>query len=308
MKGTDLRRLEFTLTERCNSECSYCQASAGPRLTGVMEVADGYAYLDAAVKVAKLESFLVFGGEPMLYPARAVAFFERAHSLKIPTLEMLTNGTWGRNKKRAETLAKKLKQAGLNSLGISVDAFHLEHIPLEFPRRAAEASVKAGVEKVVWNVAVLESLTADNRYDSVTARILKDLEPVGIEAHVHRVAAAGRALEKIPQFFPKTPLEGPCEGETPMENALINPKCLTIEPSGLVEVCWHLYIGNAKETPLDRIICEYDWRKNPLIKLLVEEGPMGLLKEAKLVVGGFRRDLYVNKCHLCVELRRRLDR
>jgi hypothetical protein len=275
-------------------------------MSEVMEVADGLAYLDSAVRVANLESFLVFGGEPMLYPARAIAFFERAHDLKIPVIEMLTNGTWGRTKKRAEALAENLKQAGLNSLGISVDAFHLEYIPLEYPRRAADASVKAGVENVVWNVAVLESLSADNRYDRVTARILKDLEPVGIEAHVHRVAAAGRALERIPQFFQKTPLEGPCEGETPMENTLINPQCLTIEPSGLVEVCWHLFIGNAKETPLDRIISEYDWQKNPIIKVLVEEGPMGLLREAEPFAGGFDRDQYVNKCHLCVELRRRL--
>ena len=273
-----------------------------------MDVRDGLNYLDDAVKAANLRSFLVFGGEPMLYPARTVAIFKKAQKMKIPVIEMLTNGTWGRDKKRAEALARDLKDAGLNTLGISVDAFHLEHIPLEYPRYAAQASLMAGIEKIVWNVAVLESLSADNRYDKITARILKELEPVGIEAHVHKVAAAGRALETIPQFFQRTSLEGPCEGETPMENTLTNPRSLSIEPSGSAEVCWHLSIGNAKQTPLSRIINEYGWQKNPMIKVLVEEGPMGLLKEAKSLVGPFNEDLYVNKCHLCVEVRKYLQR
>jgi hypothetical protein len=272
----------------------------------VMDVRDALTYLDEAVKVANLESFLVFGGEPMLYPRRTIAIFKKAQQMKIPVMEMLTNGTWGRDKNRAEALAKELKDAGLNTLGVSVDAFHLEYIPLEYPRCAAQASLTAGIEKVVWNVAVLQSLNAENRYDKVTAQILKELEPTGIEAHVHKVAAAGRALETIPQYFQKTPLEGPCEGETPMENVLTNPQSLSVEPSGSVEVCWHLSIGNAKEKPLSRIISEYDWQKNPTIKVLVEEGPMGLLKKSKPLGGLFNKDLYVNKCHLCVEIRKRL--
>jgi len=273
----------------------------------VMDVRDAHTYLDETAKAANLESFLAFGGEPMLYTARTIAIFKKAQQMRIPVIEMLTNGTWGRNKKRAEALTKKLKDAGLNNLGISVDAFHLEYIPLEYPRNAAQASLKAGIEKVAWNVAVLQSLNAENHYDKTTAHILKELEPVGIEAHVHKVAAAGRALETIPQCFQKTALEGPCEGETPMENTLTNPKSLTIEPSDAVEICWHLSIGNAKETPLSRIIGEYDWQKNPTIKILAEQGPIGLLEKVKPAVGTFNKDLYVNKCHLCVEIRKRLS-
>jgi hypothetical protein len=299
--------LEFTLTTKCNSQCVYCQASAGPWQNEVMDVRDAYNYLTEAVKAADLESSLVFGGEPMLYPARATAIFKKAQQMNIPIIEMLTNGVWGKDRKRAERLAKRLKSAGLNTMGISVDAFHLEYIPLEYPRNAALASYKAGIEKVTWNVAVIESLNAANHYDKMTAHILKELEPVGIEAHVHKVAAAGRALEAIPQYFRKTQLEGPCEGETPMENTLTNPQCLTIEPSGSVDVCWHLSIGNAKETPLGRIINDYDWQRKPLIKTLVEEGPMGLLKLQKTLIGPFNKSEYINKCHLCVEVRKRLN-
>jgi hypothetical protein len=269
-----------------------------------MDVKDACNYLTEAVKAADLKSFMVFGGEPMLYPTRAIAIFKRAQELNIPKIDMLTNGIWGKDKEIAKTLAKKLKNAGLNTLGLSVDAFHLEYIPLEYPRNAAKASLEAAVEKVTWNVAVIESLDASNHYDKMTAHILKELEPLGIEAHVHKVVPAGRALRTISQYFQKTPLEGPCEGETPMENTLTNPQCLTIEPSGSADICWHLSIGNAKKTPLSRIISRYDWQRNPMIKTLAEEGPTGLLQRQKPPANRFNKSGYINKCHLCVEVRK----
>jgi organic radical activating enzyme len=296
--------LEFSLTTKCNSQCIYCQASAGPWQNEVMNIRDACNYLDEAVKVADVKSFMVFGGEPMLYPARVVAVFKKAQQLNIPEISMLTNGIWGKDKKKAERLAKKLKNAGLNNLGISVDAFHLEHISLECPRIAAQASLKATIEKVTWNVAVIESLNASNHYDRMTAHILKELEPVGIEAHIHKVVAAGRAVQTIPQYFQKTPLHGPCEGETPMENTLTDPHCLTIEPSGSVDICWHLSIGNAKQRPLSLVIGEYYWQKKPMIKTLVEEGPTGLLEQQTQLGHRFNKNKYINKCHLCVEVRK----
>jgi molybdenum cofactor biosynthesis enzyme MoaA len=138
-----------------------------------MTVEETQLYLSEASGVSRLESFLVFGGEPMLYPEIAIAACRKANELGIPKIDMLTNGVWGRNKAQAEKLARKLKDAGLNILGISVDAFHLRFIPLDLPRNAAEASVKAGIERVTWNVAVVQSLDAQNKYDRTTRRILK---------------------------------------------------------------------------------------------------------------------------------------
>ncbi|MGC9346020.1 MAG: radical SAM protein [Candidatus Bathyarchaeales archaeon] len=143
----DFRRLEFTLTTKCNSQCIHCQANASPLKNEVMEIKDAHNYLAEATAVSNLESFMVFGGEPMLYPKRAIAIIKKAHQLRIPKIEMITNGVWGKNKEDAEKLAMKLKTAGLNTINISVDAFHLQYIPLEYPRNAALASLKAGIEK-----------------------------------------------------------------------------------------------------------------------------------------------------------------
>ena len=240
----------------------------------------------------------------MIFPERSIAAFEKAHQLEIPRIEMLTNGVWAKSRRRAQELTSKLKRSGLNHLGISVDAFHLEFTPLEYPRNAALASVQAGIEQVTWNVAVVESLQAKNKYDSKTSQILESLEPVGIEAHVHKVLPVGRAIRSLRKYFKRKSLQGPCSGDPILETALKSPETITIEPSGEVDICWSLAIGNAKKTPLSTIIQEYQWRESPIIRTLVEEGPTGLIDDAGKRGFQFKEPLYVNKCHLCIEVRK----
>jgi uncharacterized protein (DUF1697 family) len=43
------------------------------------------------------------------------------------------------------------------------------------------ALLKGGVKNVTWNVALLESINAGNKYDVKTKQILEELEPVGID-------------------------------------------------------------------------------------------------------------------------------
>ena len=302
-----LQRLEFTLTTKCNSQCIHCQADASPLRNDVMDVEDAHNYLTEAIAVSDIQSFMVFGGEPMLYPERAMAIFEMAHQLGIPRIEMITNGVWGRDMENAEKLAEKLKTAGLTKVNISVDAFHAQYIPIEYPRNAALALLKAGVEDVKWNVAVIKSINADNEYDKKTKQMLKKLEPVGIGASFVKIMPVGRAEQNLRELFRREPLIGPCEGEPIIGNALKNPESICIEPTGQVNICWDLAIGNAREKPLSRIISEYDWQKNPIIKTLVEEGPTGLLKLPKAHDYKLQENHYINKCHLCTEIRKTLN-
>jgi len=271
-----------------------------------MEVKDAHNYLAEATAVSDLKSFMVFGGEPMLYPKRVIAIFNKASQFRIPKIDMITNGIWGKNKATAEKLAMKLKTAGLNTINISVDAFHLQFIPLEYPRNAALASLKAGIEDIKWNVALIESINASNKYDKKTAQIQKTLQPIGIEANTFKIVPAGRAIQNLRQYFQPTTLYGPCEEEPLTGNTLTNPESICIEPSGSANICWNLPIGNVKRLPLKRLITEYDWRRDPITRILVEEGPVGLLKLPEARDYQFQEEQYINKCHLCTEIRKTL--
>jgi len=214
---------------------------------------------------------------------------------------LITNGFWGRRREKARKLASELKDASVTDILISVDAFHLPFIPLEGPRNAAIASLKAGIKKVRWNVAVLESIHAPNKYDEETRQILRAFAPLNLEINFNKILPQGRAVKNQKNFFPKQTLEGTCPEK---ETALVNPKCISLDPEGWASTCWNMAIGNAKKVPLSKLITEYDWRKNPIIKTLVEKGPMGLIDLPEWKDFDFQEAKYIGKCHLCSDLRK----
>ena len=296
-----VKRLEFTLAEKCNSRCAHCQGSHSPEREGVMEIKDGLRYLEETVAVTRLDSFMIFGGESMLYPERTIRLFRKANELRIPEIELITNGFWGRDPKIARKLATQLREAGVTDILISVDAFHLPHIPLDGPRNAAMASVDAGIKRVRWNIAILESIDAQNKYDRRTREIAKILEPLDIEMSFNEIWPQGRARRNLKHFFPKQSLEGDCPDK---KNTLVSPTCINMDPAGWASICWYMAIGNAKRTSLSKILTDYGWEKLPVTRTLVEKGPMGLIDLPECEGFNLQKEKYIDKCHLCSDLRR----
>lgn len=296
-----IKRLEFVLTEKCNSRCAHCQGAHSPESEGVIEIEDGFNYLEETTSVTELDSFMIFGGESMLYPERTITLFQKASKLGIPEIELITNGFWGKDREKARTLAPRLKEAGVTDVLISVDSFHLRYIPLDGPRNAAEVSLRAGISKVRWNVAVLESIDAENEYDEQTRQIVESLEPPNLETNFNKIWPRGRARGNLKDFFPRQSLEGDCPDE---EDTLITPDCISLDPNGWASICWNLAIGNAKEAPLSELLTDYDWKEHPIIKTLVQRGPMGLLDLPESEGFDFQAEKYIDKCNLCCDLRK----
>lgn len=288
------------MTEKCVSRCAHCQGWHSPERTEAMEVEDGLRYLEEISSVAKLESFMIFGGEPMLYPERAVRFFQKAGRLGIPSIQLITNGFWGRQRVKAGIWARKLKEAGVNEVLVSVDAFHHPYIPLEWPKKAASACLQAGVDTVKWNVSVLEDINADNRYDQETRQILDSLSGLGIEASFNDVWPRGRAAKNLRRYFTRKPLEDSC----PNRGNLVSPAEIGLGPAGRLSICWSMSIGNAKTTSLSDLLEGYDYRKHRVINALVECGPTALLEFPEAQGFQPQRERYLDGCELCIELRR----
>ena len=268
-----------------------------------MEVEDGITYLEETTSVAKLDSFMIFGGEPMLYPEGTFRLFQKANELDIPKIELITNGFWGKDRNRAQILANQLKDAGVNEVNISVDAFHLPYIPLDCPRNAALACLAAGIQRVRWNVAILESENALNQFDRQTSEIMRTLAPLGLEVHVNKVWFQGRARRNLNEFFSKQSLEGECPEA---EAALVNPTCITLDSRGWATICWNLSIGNAKKEPLSRMLTNYHWKNYPIIQTLVTNGPRRLIELPEAGDFQFQEERYIDKCHLCTDIRKSL--
>ena len=91
-----------------------------------------------------------------------------------------------------------------------------------------------------------------------------------------------------------------------IEGDLQNPETIEIDCEGNVTLCPGISIGNTNIQSLTKIIRDYKADKHPILCIISNEGPIGLLKLAEK--HGFERDRkFVNECHLCYELRRYLQ-
>ena len=114
----------------------------------------------------------------------------------------------------------------------------------------------------------------------------------------------GRAADELsPYMKPRSTLPSECFLPDYFGGDLRCPTGLEIHPGGWVNLCAGLALGNARRDPLDEILASYDPDAHPIIRLLMREGPGGLLKLAEHY-GYLPERGWVDGCHLCYQTRR----
>lgn len=146
----NLNRIEFVVTLECSGRCKHC--SVGDKLhTGVNKHIDTQKAVDAIIKLSKMfniESVMTFGGESLLYHNTTVQIHNTAKDCGINERQLITNGNFSKDKTVINDVAKKLYDAGVNSLLVSVDCFHQETIPIDVVACFVQAALRGGVLKI----------------------------------------------------------------------------------------------------------------------------------------------------------------
>ncbi len=145
---------EIALTYRCNNRCTFCYASAPERgpAVGEMTADEVMRIIDKIVDQAKVPTVSFTGGEPTL--RRELPDFIAYARCRQMRVNLITNGT---RCARSDFVAR-LKQAGLNSAQVSLEA--------------AEAEIH---NRVVGNPRAFEQ----------TVQGLKNLKAAGIHTHTN---------------------------------------------------------------------------------------------------------------------------
>jgi hypothetical protein len=114
----------------------------------------------------------------------------------------------------------------------------------------------------------------------------------------------GRAARRLAPLAERRPLEAFAGARCARK--LLGKRSIHVDPHGNVfpSVCAGIVLGNARERPLARIAADFDLREHPLLRTLVERGPVPLMQEViargcEPLAGG-----YASKCHVCFEARR----
>ena len=300
----DLKRIEFVVTNACTSHCGHC--SLGSFLDGPKMAIDKESAVSVVTELAKLypvQFVMTFGGEPLLYADTVCAIHRAAADCGIPTRQVITNGFFSRDEKKIETVAQELKESGVNSLLLSIDTFHAEHLPFDAVYHFAEALCGQKTEGFRLHPAWVVSREAQNKYNTETTACLARF--AGLQIPVNRgnvITPAGNAALNLSEYYEKTAVDlgAPC-GEAPYTDRLDDVRCLSVSPNGDVNVC-DFAIGNVYHQDIADIIARYDPYSDPYTAALMSGGVRELMKIAKKDGIAIDTAKYYSACGICHEI------
>lgn len=118
----NINYLRVSVTDFCNLRCSYCMPQGGvqpKKREEILTLEEIYAITRLFVELG-VDKVRLTGGEPMVRPGLDGLVYSLGRLEKIKDLTMTTNGTLLADR------AKKLKEAGLDRVNISLDSLNPE--------------------------------------------------------------------------------------------------------------------------------------------------------------------------------------
>jgi hypothetical protein len=279
-----LTGIHFLLTYACNYECDHCFLYCGPHARGTFTLAQVREVLDEAKKLGTVTSVFYEGGEPFLYYPLLVEGLRLARERGLST-GVVTNCYWATAAEDAELWLGPVYEAGVDDLSLSDDEFHNPEGGESPARRAAAVARALGLpaSSICIEAPALQPPADDQG------------EPVVGGGALFK----GRAVERLTEGLPAKAPDGftACKHEE-----LVEPKRVHVDSFGHVHICQGVSMGNMWETPLSRLVGEYDAAAHPICGPLSRGGPVALAKEYGVELAGE----FVDECHYCYLVRRAL--
>lgn len=280
-----LKGIHLLLTYTCNFECDHCFLYCSPRASGTFTLEQIREVLAEAKKLGTVESIYYEGGEPFLYYPIMVEGLRLARDAGFE-VGVVTNCYWATAVEDAALWLGPVREAGVDDLSLSDDAFHHGEEEEETPaKRAAQAAARLGMPAgsiCIEKPAVMAS--ADGKGEPVVGggALLK-----------------GRAAETLTEGLPTRARESFVECE---HEELVEPSRVHVDAFGHVQVCQGVSIGNMWETPLSELVAEYDASAHPICGPLSRGGPAELARTHGVELDG----AFAAECHYCYLVRRAL--
>jgi organic radical activating enzyme len=290
------------LTYWCNAACADCYENSSPRKKSVMPLEDAREYL----KELKLlgcngPGFHFAGGEPFYNYKYLIDCFKAAKEVgMLPLGELETNAFWCTDDELVRERLTEIRELGLVRLLVSCDVFHQEFVPIQRVQRAVRVGREVLGEKGV-RVRFWEFF-----HDPIDVMKLTEEEKLEVfrdELKQRPERIVGRAAKALSHFVERRPkgkfADSGCEGP------ILQSRHIHLDPHGNIfpSGCSGLILANAKKRKISEIHEKLEYHDHPVLKMLIERGPVPLLEKA--IEHGFEDDEkgYASKCHLCFETR-----
>jgi len=307
-KYMNINRIEFSITNACTSNCKHC--SVGNAFNERKTSIDKNIAVSIVAELSKkydIESVMTFGGEPLLYADTTCAIHKIATENGIPKRQIITNGYFSNDDNKVSTVIKALKESGVNSLLLSIDAFHKEHISLDKVYLFAKAVCGENITGFKLHPAWVVNCEHDNKYNDETKECLNYFANLHIPvSNGNNIFPAGNAAVFLSGFYEKKIIDMNMKcGEAPYTERLDEVETIAINPNGDVIVCCFI-IGNVNHDSITEIVKRYNPHENSIMRALINGGVCELKKLAEengIIVDTTQ---FYSACSVCADIVKRL--
>jgi GTP 3',8-cyclase len=181
--GRIARKLRISITDRCNMRCVYCMPSGNTEWIEQSNILtyDEIARLASILARLGIQKIRITGGEPLVRPKLEDLIMALSNINEIKAMSMTTNGLLLKDK------AKKLRDAGLSSVNVSLDTFKENRFKaingvrgldkvMNSIRAADDAGLKIKVNTVImrgWNDDEIADFARFARLTGYTVRFIE---------------------------------------------------------------------------------------------------------------------------------------
>lgn len=289
----------------CSSECRHCLYACSPqRKNDYISEADALKYL-SLIRAMGCNSVHIGGGEPFLQPEKLLAVVKAANQAGVKIEYIETNSSWYTTDAAADDLLMRLRNAGLRTLLVSISPFHVEFVPIAKVAQVMQACSRVGINVYPW---VRDFYAELSRFDTGSTIAFSDLVAAFGNDYLQNVAQRywiqpnGRAISLLRQIYQmKSAVDLASDRTGCIELWQTNHFHLDLYGNYIPGLCAGLSL---RHSDLGRLLKPDEY---PIINMLAESGPAGLVDYASRFGYKIAHE-YLNKCHLCQDIRRFLLR
>ncbi len=306
------------LSYKCNARCAHCMYACSPEwesnLISTSQLERTLSALSEYIipapagpeSIGLNHGLHLTGGEPFLHFEKLLQATRLADEKDIPSIFVETNSFWAKEEGETGRKLKRLRQAGLDGIMISVNPFYLEYIPFENTKRA----VRLGREVFGGNAIVYQK------------EYLREFERMGIQGTLDleeyledrrnnlsqraEFFLSGRAPYEVPQYDVSGLHTRPAESwfDQPCRPPFLREWHNHVDNYGnyVPGYCGGLSLGDI--TDLDRLIKRgLDPEEYPILSYIAEGNFAGFYDLTRDY--GYQEPVsgYYSKCHLCLDMR-----
>ena len=285
-------------THRCTSECENCCFACSPDQGRTMTFEEMKVYVDMCLEAYPdtISTLHLTGGECMFLGKNIDRILSYAKDKGLQS-DIMSNAFWATDYEKAYMILKRLKKAGLASIGLSTGKEHKLFVPVKNVRDAAVAAARIGlrttiiVENIISHYNIQEQLLDPEVLELVRGNKLEISDSSWMEFYNKKPKPRVRK--------PSMPLPGksdPCDGL--FANININPYGDVYACCG-IGVCRipQMRLGNVRTEPVKTL---YERAFRDFLKIwLYTEGPGSILQFVKDKTGHKFCGDCSHKCDFC---------